>query len=328
MSTPTRPIALALLGLAWAWPALSLADERPPPQAPSTWWEETGPDGEVREFRVAFDPATDAEIGIAASAAGTSDEEVGFAAELWFGAQYRGWLSTGEGESLVSWQIDNHFFEGWMRMPSSDQVDELDFTVYRGEYLRHDELPHLTVPGSNPTRVPFPFDIGLETEAFRIWLEEPAEDGARDLRLGVAQGALLLDPWRTGEPGRSLEFGLGAWYDVDLGLDDAWRIADTVHRVAPLTVLSARFRYQDDPGLTRFDVGAAFEPHMRVVTAEWEIAASAFLAAERTLIALNDQPLNLRFDSGWQMRTDPRGEDVEHDLRAQLGLVWAFQVFD
>ncbi len=61
--------------------------------------------------------------------------------------------------------------------------------------------------------------------------------------------AMILDPWRSGVLGRSFEIGVGARYDIDTYGAPSLRTPKVLHRVAPMTATSLRFRTQSEDGL-------------------------------------------------------------------------------
>src|SRR5262249_13910456 len=155
---------------------------------------------------------------------------------------YRALYRSGVGKDQVIWQIDSRVLSGYVRPEGAvvKSVPALDAAVYTGSLLRHDESPSIVLPTSPPASIPFPFDVGFETEIGRITLPSSpplARSGGAKipmLDLGVLRAAFILDPWRTGKPGRSFEIGIGARYGFSAYFDPALMTTKVVHRVAPM----------------------------------------------------------------------------------------------
>jgi hypothetical protein len=204
-------------------------------------------------------------------------------------------------------------------------VPAFDALLYGVTVLRHDESPSLVLPSSPPVGIPFPFDIGFEAEVGRVSASDrfPVErvSGARvpELQIAVLRGALLFDPWRSGDVGRSVEIGIGARYDLDVFGAPALSHARIVHRVAPMTAASLRWRYRTDDGLFSFDVRGDVVPHW-TSEGDWRLAALGSLRVERIVLAIDDQPLTLVLDGGWRMRPATNDTERAHDVRVTLGV--------
>lgn len=279
---------------------------------------------ERRAFRTRFDPASRVWIGTIGSASGASGV---FAAssELAGGVAFR----TRDADApagRVIWQVDHRMLTGFVApyATSSGRVPALDVVLYSISLHRHDPSPRLVLPTSPPIALPFPFDTGFELELARAWAPRRVM-GDGFARLGVARATTFIDPWRSARAGRSLELGIGVRYDIDLhgalfaGTDFERRpLAATrvVHRLAPMTATSVRFRYQTDDGLASLDARAELVPHWASVGG-WAVSASLSAVFERTLLAVNDVPISL-FALG-EMRTVPGTEGVPSITYARIG---------
>lgn len=291
---------------------------------------EFGVDDEGRRFRIRFDPATRVRLGVGeAMSVGGPDGNaaIGLSPELTAGIGVQTVRSHGGGRDRVVWQIDHRLVSGWIH-PLGERarpVPAFDALLYGVTVLRHDESPSLVFPSSPPVGIPFPFDIGFEAEVGRVRASDrfPLERVSRapvpELQIAVLRGALLFDPWRSGDVGRSLEIGIGARYDLDVFGAPALSHARVVHRVAPMTAASLRWRYRTDDGLFSFDARGDLVPHW---TSEgvWRLAALGSLRVERVVLAVDDQPLTLVLDGGWQMRPATRDTERAHDVRVTLGV--------
>jgi hypothetical protein len=235
-----------------------------------------------------------------------------------FGLGYRNRSAQGEGRERVTWTVDHKVLAGWVQpVPRPDGMPALDAALYGVSMLRHDASPSIVLPTSPPVGIPFPFDIGLDAEVGRVTtLDYPS---LRAVRVGVARGAVILDPWRSGVPGRSFQIGLGARYDLDAAPGAPMGSPAIIHRVAPMTAGSLRFRYQTGDGITVVDCRGDVVPHYSSEGA-WRVLALSSVHVERALVALADQPVAAVLEGGY--RYDPKRPDAEavSDFRVSLGL--------
>jgi hypothetical protein len=317
-------MALALV-LATATSASAARAQLPPParEATPTEWT-TSPEG--HRFRVGFDPASRVWLGLAGAFERDGYPLTGvFEIDAGFG--YRSRVSQGKGEELVAWQVDHRALAGWVQpIPRADGRPTLDATLYGIYMLRHDASPSVVLPTSPPVAFAFPFDIGFESETGRVTTlayTPPAPGAATGLRVGVLRGALFLDPWRSGEPGKSFEIGVGARYDIDIVPARGSLAPVLIHRIAPMTAGSLRFRFQDKRGISVVDTRADVIPHF---TSEggWRVMALASAHVERTLIAINDQPFTAVLEGSY--RYDPASAEAAaaSDLRVSAGFALHF----
>jgi hypothetical protein len=290
---------------------------------------------EGHPFRVRFDPASRLSLGVAGAAARSPEGRVAPTLEINAGLSYRFQRDFYKGPARVVWQVDQRFFSGWVAplVRPFRTAPALDAALYMIAAHRHDQSPRIVLPVSPPLSVPFPFDVGMEAEAGRVWIPRflpPTTSGSASppfLRVGVVRASAFLDPWRSDKPGRSLEIGVGVRYDMDLhagpkGTLDAPRV---VHRVAPGTAGSLRFRYQTDDGLLVLDLRGEVVPHW-TSEGRWVVGALASAHVERTLLAVNDQPITLVFEGGYRRVPPALQEAALNDMRLSLGLVFAWQL--
>jgi hypothetical protein len=283
-------------------------------------------DEKGRRFRVRFDPASEVRLGLMAGTAGGS-EDFAAVAELDLGILYRAFAEFGDKpEDRISWQLDHRFLTGRIR-PWSDGLDdlpELDLIAYTGSFLRHSAAPYMVLPTDPPQRFYFPFDVGVECSVGRVRIPSQAES-PRILRLGLARASVLLDPWRSGKPGNSLEIGLGVSYDLDLVGQNSLENPAVIHRLAPFTALSVRFRLQDPDGLTTLDLRGDLTPHW-ASSGSWGIGAETTAHFERVLVAVNDEPVALVLEAGYQRLPPAPGFEGAHELTFLAGLAFGLQL--
>ncbi|HSN99105.1 MAG TPA: hypothetical protein VLS89_12510 [Candidatus Nanopelagicales bacterium] len=286
---------------------------------------------EGRRFRVRFDPASRIWLGVGGALLGDARRPAVEGPEITHGLAYRARYESGAGPARVTWQLDHRLLAGWI-VPSAQPmagVPSLDAVVYGLAGLRHDESPRIVLPLSPPVSVSFPFDVGFETELGRVWIPASPPPAAVEggapvpvVRVGVLRASAILDPWRSGEPGRSLEIGLGVRYDIDAFAGEAPRV---IHRVAPMTAGSLRFRVQAGDGLTALDSRVEGVPHWTSEGA-WQVMVMSAARLERTLLAVNDQPVSAVLEGGYRLLPPSPDAGVLHDLRVSLGVAFALQL--
>lgn len=284
---------------------------------------------EGHSFRVRFDPESRIRLGIGESL-GLGGEKAGSVAqqpEVTAGIAYRQMESKGVGKDRITWQIDHRFVSGWIHPVRRvyQPLRAFDATLYSVTALRHDELPSIVLPSSPPMSVAFPFDVGFETQLGQVSVPErlpvSLADGGRLplVRVGVSHAAMILDPWRSGVVGRSFEIAIGARYDLDVHGGPTLHTPKVLHRVAPMTATSLRFRTQSDDGLWLVDCRAEVVPHW---TSEsiWKVAAAGSARIERIVLALNDEPITAMLEGGYRLTPGTRDVGLTQDIRVSLGL--------
>jgi hypothetical protein len=288
---------------------------------------QTSPEGHV--FRVRFDPESRIRLGFgeALGLGGARDGAVAQAPEVTAGIAYRQIESKGVGKDRIVWQVDHRFVSGWIHpfRRASQPLRSFDAALYSVTALRHDEVPSIVLPSSPPMSIAFPFDVGFETQLGQVSVPErlpvSTADGARLplVRVGVSHAAMILDPWRSGVTGRSLEIAVGARYDIDVYGAPTLQTPKVLHRVAPMTATSLRFRTQSDDGLWLVDTRGEVVPHW---TSEsiWKVAASASARIERIVLALNDEPIAAVLEGGYRLAPGTRDVGLTHEMRVSLGL--------
>jgi hypothetical protein len=278
-----------------------------------------------QKYRVRFDPGNRLRLGTGFGW-GWRDQDQQWPWELRLGLDLRSKFFFETNEDEVSWQLEHHIASGWLRPFSNDAlgVPELDVSVYRGLYRRHSKSSYITLPSSPPRRLFFPLDIGVEGEVGRLAFGN--KGGQEVLRLGIARAALVLDPWRSGRTGNSLEFGLGARYDLELRgtpmLQDA---TTTIHRVAPFTAISVRFCLQSDDGLNLLELRTDVVPAW-VSSGGFDLTIETKAHFERVLLAINDQPLALTLDGSYQHHPAFEKSSALDEIKLILGLNFSFQL--
>jgi hypothetical protein len=283
---------------------------------------------EGHAFRVRFDPESRIRLGFSESLGlgGVKDGAFAQAPEVTAGVSYRQLESRGVGRDRITWQVDHRFVSGWIHpyRRASQPLRAFDATLYSVNALRHDEVPSIVLPSSPPMSIAFPFDVGFETQLGQVSVPErlpvSTADGARLplLRIGVSHAAMILDPWRSGVVGRSFQIAIGARYDIDVHGAPSLQTPKMLHRVAPMTATSLRFRTQSDDGLWLVDCRAEVVPHW---TSEsiWKVAAAGSARIERIVLALNDEPITAMLEGGYRLTPGTRDVGLTHDVRVSLG---------
>jgi hypothetical protein len=278
-------------------------------------------------YRVHFDPASRVSLTAATTVLHDGQGSALAAFEAGFRFSYRKVYRFGAGDDRVTWQVDHQLTTGtvrpWVRPVPG--VPSFDATLYRATLLRHSESPSIVLPFSPPLTIGFPFDVGLDAELGRVTIPVtpvtlPGFESKQPwIHLGVVRTSFTLDPWRSGQVGRSLVLGVGVRYDVDVYPAPTLDHPRFVHRVAPLTSGSVRFRYQTDDGLLMLDAFGEAAPHW---TSEntWAFLANGSVRLDRTLIAINDQPISAFAEVGYRYLPEGLGAPGLHDVHGTLGI--------
>jgi hypothetical protein len=287
--------------------------------------DETG----THPFKVRFDPASRVWLGSSFALRRGPDGKNQSTPELDFGLAYRG---APHGSTGAVWQLDHRFASGFVQPAhlEGQRYAPLDVTAYSLDVLRHDDSPHVVLPLSPPVSIPFPFDVGFQTQLARFvvgsaWVATNDDRRLTFARLGVVRAGVSLDPWRSGMPGRSFEIGFALRYDIDaygFGSDAA---TTYVHRFAPLTATSLRFRFQSLDGLTTLSLRAEAAPHW---TSEkrWALETLADARVERTILAIEDQPITLGIETAYRHAASTTFALGQHELRAVAGISFALDL--
>ena len=287
-----------------------------------------------RTFRVRFDPESRIRLGAAVSGARKENGKITPALEVHGGISVRRRYAYNEGPARVEWQFDQKILSGFVApfTRAYGDMPSFDATLYGAAAHRHDLAPRIVLPSSPPVSIPFPFDVGFDVDIGRVIVPRALPTGVADgaavpfLRVSVARATAYLDPLRSNHPGRSLEFGVGVRYDLDVygpqtGAGPEGSIARPrfVHRVAPGTAGSLRFRFETADGLLALDMRAEVAPHW---TSEgtWKLGALGHGRLERTILAINDEPLAAFFDCSYRLVPPALELAAVHDVRASLGL--------
>ncbi len=282
---------------------------------------------EGHRFRVRFDPVSRLWVGAAAAFTLSPENAIKPVFEANLGISYRAIYQWGKGNDAIIWQLDQRFLGGsvWPFLRRVRDIPALDAALYTVSLHRHDEHPRIVLPSSPPASVAFPFDVGFDAEAGRVYVPAFALPGAGHggdvemLRVSVLRATAFLDPWRSGKPGRSVEIGVGARYEVEPIARPSWEKPVFLHRVSPATTGSLRFRFQSTDGLFLLDMRGEVIPHW---TSEgiWRTAGIGQLHLERTLIAINDQPVVLVFEGAYRRQPESGFIQAANEVRASLGI--------
>ena len=264
-----------------------------------------------RRMRVRFDPGNQLTLGVLG---GMIHEQGAWepATVLRTEIAFRNILRFDEDDEQIQWQLDHRFVQTSIRLDDGSlDLPAGRAVLFDGSYLRHTDSPSLMLPTSPPRRMFFPFDVGLHATVGGV---DVPKAQTQQLTVQAVHAAVLFDPLRSSQPGTSVELGLGVHYDLDVGLPLSE--GSVVHRVAPFTAASIRVRYQDDPGRTVLDAGAAWLPHWASeggwTTRDYE---ARFLFAH-TLLAANDEPIAATVETGAAHHT--RGPDGEATTEYRL----------
>lgn len=184
----------------------------------------------------------------------------------------------------ILWNRDHTILQATLEVPKMDfKQARIDLLPYQGVFIRRYEEGALVVPvGSDPLRIPFPFDVGITFEAPRFMYDQAKPDEAR---LGLLRAAPLLDASRR-IPG-AYRFAFGPEVSYTLGLKKSGL---PTHYIQPFSGGVVDLRFESDDGLwvgtIQGHVGYELE-----VKGPGRLAWRASADLERTLIAIDDRPL-------------------------------------
>ncbi len=264
-------------------------------------------DGRGRSFRVCFDPGNGLELSLG-GAYGREEPLAGGASEARAAWRWRRDLRTEAGD--LEWLRDMDFVEARAAFVAGEaEPREARALAWRGTFVRHRTSPFLLLPAPRPIRVPFPFDVGFVVEVGGVGWDASAR---RDLRLAPLRSALLLDLGGHGVV-RRLAFGPEVAWTVRVPAD-----TEAVHGIVPFTagVLDARVEARD--GLTVLAL-VARGGSVLSVPGGTDGFLEATLAAERTVLAVNDRPVAVYLEGSFRGGASGRGGSFAAGLRTGLG---------
>lgn len=277
-------------------------------------------DVEGRRFRIGFDPGSRWLLGGGyatglAAGGGWTGPAAGMAET---GLLYRHVVEDFEEET--AWKLYHEVLAArvWLGDLGTEPVPRLEATLYRSAYLRWQRQGFLTLPATPPRRVQFPFNIGLDVTAGRF--ETTPEETGLAARLEVLRAHFLLDAWRSREPGRFAQFGLGFGYDLWLaGRFDADEALDVEHLVSPGSDFVAGVRYETPDGRHAVEARGSCGGWWSNVRG-WALRAQAAASYELIWLAINDQPLSGYVEAAYRYEPFLAGVGAEHEFRATAGL--------
>ncbi len=210
----------------------------------------------------------------------------------------------------ISWRMEHGLVEGSYDALGEGGQGQARGALYRGRFLRHSRDGHIMLPTSPPKKLFLPFDIGTEVTLGSF----VATHGEPLVRVGVVRAALLFEVTRSGAFGRRLVFGTAARWDIvaDTAEDDA-SVAE--HQVAPFSLGVLGLHLESKDGLTVLDLELEAGPRWSS-TSDWNGTLIASAGVERVVVAVNDLPLSLYCQGGWE---DPgRGAWLAAGVRLAL----------
>ncbi len=264
--------------------------------------------------RVRFDPASRVSFGVSAAFTHT-EAGSGVAPELRGGIWYRTYSEQGKGRDRVSLEVEHRVAEGFVEARAGSPAPPMNAALYGVSLLRHDGSPSLVLPASPPVAVPFPFDVGFDAEVGRV--EVP--DARPLVRVGVVRAELVLDPWRAGRRGNGLALGVGARYDLEAHGAPALSTPRLVHRVAPMTAASVRLHLESGDGRSALALRGDVVPHY-ASDGGFRFMALSSAHAERTLLAVADQPVAAVLDGTYRLVPPTLRAPCENEVQVSLGL--------
>lgn len=164
-------------------------------------------------------------------------------------------------------------------------AQRLELLTWRGRFIRHVEEGYLLVPTTEPLRLPFPFDVGIEASGPE--LRGTFAPGHLE-RLRVGSLGLLLDVARNRDGRVRLAFGpMATATRLDggpLGAAAWWLV--------PLTGAQLAARFERDDGRAHVELRGELSRQLSAgLPSAWGGAAQA--RAEWTPLAVRDLPVSL-----------------------------------
>ena len=233
----------------------------------------TGPTG---PFRIAFDPGNRATLGIGWSPAGTFVD---------VGLSWRGpskWRE--EPDASAAWLRDVQVLSGKVGTATTPEgLPTLDLTLVSTSFVSYAPEPYLTLPGGSGRRVPFPVNIGFV--AYAGHLDNFADTSPT---LTLVNAALAVDFLHSGRSDRYLRLSQGITYEISL--TPGFELDPTTTFLAPFTVPTLAGHLESPDGLWLLE-GSATAAAGWGPTSGWSWHTSLHTRVERTLVALQDQPI-------------------------------------
>ncbi|MCA9620678.1 MAG: hypothetical protein KC731_16760 [Myxococcales bacterium] len=267
------------------------------------------PDG--RRYRVDFDPAARVWLGSGyAPRAATSirDEPARGYVELGLAYRHR-WSFPEEG---VAWKLEHDLLP--TRLLFGPPALAWSSTLYRGRFVRWSRDGRIFIPPDS--RVPFPLDVGFETELGHVDYRELTPGFAIDLeavRSEIVLGLLRRESLRSW-----VRVGVGPSYGLRLvGIDDDPLAIG--HRIAPFSAGSFAAHHESADGHHAVEAGVRGSYALRVDHG-WAFEARAHVSYELVLIAINDLPASSYIDASYTFRGDPPTDLGRHEVVASAGL--------
>lgn len=280
--SPPRPAgarwkAAGLALLALCWPRAARADEPDPCKRI---------DQRGATFATCFDPGNRLYLS------GSNDG-------LGAGIQVRSLIATDE--PGTAWRLEHAFLR------ATSTTARYRGAAYEGRFLRHSREGYLLLPTNPPSRLPVPFDVGLEASVGRI---EGAWSEAQ-IRVNAVRGALLADFARSETFRRRASIGAVARWDI---VADRREKKLTEQIVAPFTIAALGLYAESQDGLTLASLqGEA--GYARSGPQGWSRRLAAEVTLERIVMSFNDLPLSV-YASG-------RYDNPGNGLRGEIGLRFA-----
>lgn len=270
--------------------------------------------------RVRFQPSSELRLGWLGGMIDRSGTRA-TASVVESGVSYRGESISGRVGNQIRWTLYNRVAWGTVNTTGkgSYEIPVLDATLYSGTYMRHADESYAMLPTNPPRRLYFPFDIGVDTQVGTI-RSARTPSGNDSLRIGVTRATILIDPVRASSSGRGIEIGVSARYDVDLNGGDSIQNAVKVHRLAPFTAPTLRWRWQLDSGLANAELFGTWFPHWSS-EGHWSTNALETRArVERVVLAFNDEPISLVIDGSYQRFPSSNGTESWSEAKLLAGV--------
>lgn len=276
----------------------------------ATW----APDETGKRMRMRFDPGARVLIGAGYTGGyrgepgGVADEPQRALMRFETGISYRHFVDY---QDLgVTWKLYHDIVHTQVT-----HQGEVEGALYAGRYMRWSEQGSIVLPTNPPRSLPFPLNIGLETQVGNLTLRKPAGDDYR-ATIGVVDARIALDFWRQRRLRSYAQVAVGPNYAIEQTADT------TQHLVTPFSAGSFAVHHESSDGHHAVHLGIVGGYRLRVAQG-FSPYAQAMTSYEALLFGINDMPVTAYVALAYRYQAEPVVTDREHELRANAGLRFA-----
>lgn len=267
------------------------------------------PDG--RSYRVSFDPASRLVVGAGygpRAATEIADEPDRGYVEVAVRYRHR-WAFPAEG---VAWKLEHEMLPTRVGLGHGVRFET---AAYRGRYMRWSRDGQIFFPPD--LRVPFPLDVGFETELGHVDYREL--DPGVGVDLDVVRSEIVLGFLRNESMKSFVRLGIGPRYGLRLWEPDAATPLEVHHLIAPFSSGSFTAHHESADGHHVVELAARASYALRVDHG-WAFSAHTRASYELVILAINDLPASTYVDAAYGYRGDPSPGHGAHEVVGTAGL--------